>query len=863
MALLERWASTLEANEGQCFWPGPRPMTDPARAAQLIGREDEAYDFSDRVREFRLVVLSGETGVGKSSMLQLGIRPQLQRDGFLVVTCTTWPNPGELDGLDESEVLDTVERLFSRTVREQLPFELDADEGVAPALHRRYPESGVIILDQFEELIRNQPRLYDAVLRWIEHVVKRYRVHVVISLRTEFEHRLRDLRVGPFTRKDFYLSPLRATETIAQIIRSAQRHDGLEAPAIEEGDGDADGAVGRILELWATEEGGRNWSGVGLLHLQALLYILWRTRQGHTVTRSDVERAESRLAERYPSDSLLGAALAEAVSLRLEQCALALHEVSSHDRALIDGVVEQIVRMTRHLSSGGYKVDHERRELAELVLESELSLLDTADPTGELAAQARGIFDHFARETGVSDGWLDCSRTVLVPNGLHEFIASDRGDPHELSAGPLLGMPPLAVAVEEFRRFFFALAWLDRSSIIRQGAGEDTEARLSLIHDGFARGLRTWADKHGRQPAQALTRLSTSVGVVMQWEHESALAEPTGDSETRRIVPNLRWRACRVVKATWRHVTFVNCDLRETHFVDCTFEGVTFVNCLLDGVSFHKSTILGMPAAPEEMQGAHRDRLLPSFVLETPQTVAVLDKYLEQNSDTPYLASWTSGRPAQPSSDALRASLSESRLDDFRLEREAPQRGGLVFYGGRVSSLMFIDTAFNEGGVSLRHVAGTSLDFVEQRGGSIELFDVAIRGFSVSPPVAVSAGGRGGSHAATPPRRAPLTVAVIDSILQNAWFSVPLLGAATITNTVIWQLFNGNARNAEGFTVTVDESPNLSTVNATKGPGSAVLDPDDFLAVDEPRGDVLTLASRIDYQSLHRLLQSLPPVPEE
>ena len=92
---------------------------------------------------------------------------------------------------------------------------------------------------------------------------------------------------------------------------------------------------------------------------------------------------------------------------------------------------------------------------------------------------------------------------------------------------------------------------------------------------------------------------------------------------------------------------------------------------------------------------------------------------------------------------------------------------------------------------------------------------------------------------------------------------MPLLGAATITNTVIWQLFNGNARNAEGFTVTVDESPNLSTVNATKGPGSAVLDPDDFLAVDEPRGDVLTLASRIDYQSLHRLLQSLPPVPEE
>jgi ABC-type sulfate/molybdate transport systems ATPase subunit len=53
----------------QCPWPGPRPLVHPEEAYSLIGRERDARDFLSSVKQHRLVVLAGESGVGKSSLL--------------------------------------------------------------------------------------------------------------------------------------------------------------------------------------------------------------------------------------------------------------------------------------------------------------------------------------------------------------------------------------------------------------------------------------------------------------------------------------------------------------------------------------------------------------------------------------------------------------------------------------------------------------------------------------------------------------------------------------------------------------------------------------------------------------------------
>lgn len=57
-----------------------------------MGRTKEARDFVNRVKQHRLVVLSGESGVGKSSLLNARLVPELAKVGFTPLVCREWPS---------------------------------------------------------------------------------------------------------------------------------------------------------------------------------------------------------------------------------------------------------------------------------------------------------------------------------------------------------------------------------------------------------------------------------------------------------------------------------------------------------------------------------------------------------------------------------------------------------------------------------------------------------------------------------------------------------------------------------------------------------------------------------------------------
>jgi hypothetical protein len=888
--------------------------TDDPRG-RLIGRDEDIRTFADLVREVNLVVLSGESGVGKSSLLQAGILPELRDAGFLVLSCADWSAEAGRIGEPEAESngSEATEKFLAKKLAASLPDDIPVKAGFLSELNDAYGDGAIIVLDQFEELIRHKPALYDKVREWIQHAVDEYDVRIVISLREEFKHRLRDLVVGPFKRADFYLHPLHARGLVKQVIEAGRRSDGSGGVIKEE-------ATRLLLDLWEQAGGGRPWSGIGLLHLQALLYVLWSDACGDLLKEpepdlsgvilevdqvleamgwaqvSAPETAEPHeYGEAAQADALFRAALARAVSYRLAACRdVYLRVQTSADRVLTDGVVTIIARMADHLASGGYKVDQEEGHLAQLVLDEELATLGFAGglTRNDLAART---FSTLAKQVAADDGeWLTARRKELIggkraEENLLASLQSKEGIGG--SAGPMMGFSRVAVLLEELRRYFFALEWLVASDLVRRTSPEDGTTMVALVHDGFGRGLSEWAYAHAEDAGPATSRLTATVGKKLTWDPSAHPGEPDPFDGTKNELGiryvNLRWRSSQIAKVSFKKVVLINCDFRGTSFDYCTFEGTTFVNCLLDGADFSHCTVIGDVSAIPMVRGG--DRPLPSFRVIGPELARVLDHYCETDlEETPaygsgeapeerYIISWTAGLPASPASSELIQKLMNGDVPRFQYQSWEPQSSGLMVCGGRLSSLMFSDCHGPTGDsgadgpmgtVALRHVAGTSLEFGEQRAGKVQLVDVAIRGLTISPPVWLSEAEAESGKREKRPEVGDFELVVFASVLQDVWFSTPLAGTARIGDSLVWQLFNANAQSGfdvtfdHGFDVPIDKgTAHLGVVNCP--PTGFAQDADGFVAINQRRDDVDQFAAKVDYQSLGSLLAYLPDPPED
>jgi len=376
-----------------------------------------------------------------------------------------------------------------------------------------------------------------------------------------------------------------------------------------------------------------------------------------------------------------------------------------------------------------------------------------------------------------------------------------------------MGQSAEAVLVEECRRYFLALDWLETGELVRVSSTDDGSSIVALTHDGFGLGMNEWADDHDADMATDLHRITAAVGEVFIWPDARKGVASVNDfmsATTRKVNKrflNLRWRSCQVVGVHFERVVFVNCDFRGTQFERCSFEGVSFVNCVLNSVQFDHCEFIGptVELEQESEQGRAPEDRMPSFVDDLAEDVRLFARYSDEDLPTAnVIYSAGSGIPAVPAIGTRRKDDSEKvKSLQVRLSADGDpitatttvddQDGGIVFYGGRMSSVAFYGCTFPERGeVSLRHVRGSSLDFLEHTGGRIELYDAYLRGVSVTTPVL----GRQLGAAAR-----ELGFQALDSHLENVWFSTGLEGAADFQRTSVWQLFNGSARGEGGFRV--------------------------------------------------------------
>jgi hypothetical protein len=813
---LEQWKKNF-LDKDTCPWRGPKPM-EPGDDDLLVGRQDDRDRFAHEVLTHQLVILHGESGVGKSSLLNVGLVSDLTERGFQPVVCRNWTREAGSPDRPEDFVASKVAtelRSLGIDVAEAAP------QSMVEQLNANYGELAVLVLDQFEELIRHQRPFFKRAMDWVVELNSRYDIHVVISLRSEYVHRLKALnaQIRPFSMSTFELEALAAAEHIRDVIASGNPgHFGSTASLhTEDAVPDPAGlaitleAIELLLDEWNTIQETEFLSAdVGLLHLQGALYALHaRAKPSGTAIRAEhVRQMITTAAERHRDIFTLG--LVESVARKLDLCEEACLDedpAGSLDEFLIAGTREAVRRTADHLSSGGFKLDREAWDLAQLALERELRILSEIEPDaaerafrtiyglGTTVAPAAGAVDLLsvprtvvAAAAGLSTPTDPAQSSPLAELGI--AVSPWEADPEGLSAGPMFGYPAPEVIIEELRRFAFALEWLTTSSLIRPTSPAVDCTMLSLIHDGFGEALENWADSEQTGPAAALVLLTGAQGDVFDWVRDDAeeyWPQFDGAGQDRTIV-NLRWRNCRVT-ARFRHIVFANCDFRGTRFENCSFEGVVFINCLLDGAMFGDCDIIGpvvsAPAKVYDKEG------MPSFALTglDASTRAALSHYRGEDFSGGTLYSVTSGVPV------TNRLGTRSKLLDW-----ASQRGGLTMYGGRLSSLMVRSGHFRGGGeLALRHIAGSSLDITEQGAALISLFGSSIRGLSISRRIGPEE------------EQGEIKLIVQGSVLANTWFDEGLTGTARFDNSVVWQLLNVSERSR--YRVTLENCTRYGAVN--------------------------------------------------
>ena len=163
----------LEINENNP-WVGLQEFTEEIQSF-FHGREEETESLLNRVRRRVLTVLFGQSGLGKSSLLQAGLFPRLRAERFLPVYIRL--NYKEAATLRE-QVNEFITSEVSRAIeRGELSAKPDGEPVVSPVpsahesiwsyLHRRVsglrdpggqPVVPVLVFDQFEEIFTHRRR---------------------------------------------------------------------------------------------------------------------------------------------------------------------------------------------------------------------------------------------------------------------------------------------------------------------------------------------------------------------------------------------------------------------------------------------------------------------------------------------------------------------------------------------------------------------------------------------------------------------------------------------------------------------------------------------------------------------------------
>ncbi|MEL6969699.1 MAG: caspase family protein [Bacteroidota bacterium] len=159
----------------------------------FYGRDRVVEALLDKVRQHALVVVSGASGTGKSSVVKAGVLPQLRQQGFTILPII---RPGK-------EPLPTIAT--------ELP---DIERDLAKS-------TCVLFIDQFEELItqclKSEDRIAfeEQIAKWLH---KHQNLRILLSVRSDFEPQFENKILAKWWQVGRYLVPSFSLEEIREVI---------------------------------------------------------------------------------------------------------------------------------------------------------------------------------------------------------------------------------------------------------------------------------------------------------------------------------------------------------------------------------------------------------------------------------------------------------------------------------------------------------------------------------------------------------------------------------------------------------------------------------------------------------------------
>lgn len=263
--------------------PSPYRGLTPFRETDhgvFFGRNSEIGELAERVRGRGPVALVGPSGCGKSSLVFAGLLPALRNSGLAVVTVR--PSSGRtvyralaaaLLPLLEPD-LTVVARLGEVPRLAEMLEEAGLHEVVPAILGRTGASDLLVVLDQAEELLAQQPEQVDRLAGQLFGPGSPSHLRVLLTLRADF--------LGVALSSSALSAALRQSVYTVGAMAGDQLREIVVSPATEAGIAFQGGLVERIMADVGTDPG-------ALPFLSLTLSLLWDRQFGGELTHAGYE----------------------------------------------------------------------------------------------------------------------------------------------------------------------------------------------------------------------------------------------------------------------------------------------------------------------------------------------------------------------------------------------------------------------------------------------------------------------------------------------------------------------------------------------------------------------------------------------
>ncbi len=292
---------TDRADPQDCPYVGLDPF-EKTYEEFFFGREQDSRVLADHVMSRRVTVLYGPSGVGKSSVLNVGLPRELgERSLWTIITLRDWQDPS------------TIQQRAIEALRGAIPADLAKDDRLdgsfaqlALAAQQATKRSLLLVLDQFEEyfLYRSDSQRSPAERGFSELLARRdFDLRLLIGIRDDSLHLLDRLRAAipgvlDTTVRLGYLSETDVERAIRGPVRRYNERYREHAAPVEIEDALVTTLIKDLRESSGratAEETGKGSAQIELPYLQLTMTKLWEADGGRTATKLRLETLTQKL----------------------------------------------------------------------------------------------------------------------------------------------------------------------------------------------------------------------------------------------------------------------------------------------------------------------------------------------------------------------------------------------------------------------------------------------------------------------------------------------------------------------------------------------------------------------------------------